>query len=280
VIAGTYWERLTNPHGERFRASWPALCRRLSVARVVVDKHNAPGFAFATFAGDRRALANVERVDAVGLDLDRDVPAWDDLEHRFAACASFLHSTWSSTPEMPRARVFLALSRPVSGDEYRRVYAACIDSLAGLTVDRAASDPSRFWFLPSIPPGGAFRFSVGRGKPVNVDGALALVPPAPVAPPVPAGPRVAGAEDRAAAYLARCAPAISGSGGHRVTFDVAQRLVRGFRLDEETAYRLLCAWNQRCQPPWSERDLRRKLQQAARHGRMAEGVLAERRRAS
>lgn len=179
-LAITYFPRLTEARGQRVRTTWDKLVARLSVARVVAAKDDAPGLSIATFAGDRRGLANVERVYAVGLDLDRNVD-WDVLLERFDAVDSFLHTTWSSTPTEPRARVFIRLSRPVTGDEYRRVYAACVGvaEVGGLVVDRAASDPSRFWFLPSTPPGGDFRFSVGRGSPVNVEGALAATEPPP-----------------------------------------------------------------------------------------------------
>lgn len=81
--------------------------------------------------------------------------------------------------------------------------------------------------------------------------------------------------ERARRYLERCDGAISGSGGHTQTFLVAQKLVRGFRLDEHAAYALLSAWNQRCKPPWSERDLRRKIRQAATHGSMQPGTLLD-----
>lgn len=81
--------------------------------------------------------------------------------------------------------------------------------------------------------------------------------------------------ERARRYLDRCEGAISGSGGHTHTFLVAQKLVRGFRLDEQTAYALLSVWNQRCKPPWSERDLRRKIHQAATHGTMQPGALLD-----
>lgn len=284
VISATFFSSLVNAHGQRFHTTWTALLGRLCVPRVVADKHHAPGLSFATYRGDRRSLANVETVHAVGLDLDKRLD-WDVLAGLCDPFESFVHTTWTSTDEAPRARAFLLLSRPVTGDEYRRVYAACAEqcTIAGLEIDRAASDPSRFWFLPSIPPGGKFRYTIGRGKTIDVDGALARVPSTPAAPAVPDRPSAPPAPDteaRAAAYLARCEPAVSGNGGHRVTFDVAQRLVRGFSLDEETAYRLLADWNQRCDPPWSERELRRKVQQAARHGRMAEGALADRRRAS
>lgn len=283
----TYWPSLREPHGRRVTTTWPKLLARLSVPRVVADKHDAPGLSLATFTGDRRGLANVERVYAVGLDLDKQVPHWALLHSRFAAVESFVHTTWANTDEAPRARVFLLLSRPVTGDEYRRVYEACaaIAEIGGLVVDRAASDPSRFWFLPSVRPGGEFLSAVGSGPAIDVEAALAAVPPprAPSVPPRPltSTPASADVEARAAAYLARCEPAVSGSGGHTRTFYVAQKLVRGFGLDEETAYRLLASWNATCQPPWSERELRRKVRQAAERGQTAEGELRDRpRRAS
>lgn len=282
MIALTYFPRLRDAQGQRVRCSWPALVARLSSAREVADKYAAPGISLATYAGDRRALANVESVYALGLDLD-EVSDWDTLASRFGGVASIAHTTWSSSPASTRARVFLLLSRPVTADEYRRVYAGIcgVCERGGLVVDRAASDPSRFWFLPSSPPGGVYRYSIGRGKPVDADGWLAAVPAEAPAPPRPATPRAAPSSDveaGARAYLARCEPAISGQGGHKRTFIVAQRLVRGFGLDEETAYRLLSEWNETCQPPWSERELRRKIQQAAQRGRMAEGDLARRAR--
>lgn len=282
MIAATYWPSLRSAQGQRFRTSWDALCRKLSTPRVAADKHDVPGLSLATFLGDRRALANVERVYAVGLDFDQDLD-WDALCHAFGDTAAFLHTTWQSTPAAPRARAFVLLSRPVTGPEYRVLYAHVAGILAGsgFVVDRAASDPSRLWFLPCIPPGGTYLHRVCGWRPMRVADEIPIPPPeAPPSPPPPSGP-VGDVEARAEKYLDRCDPAISGQGGHRTTFLVAQRLVRGFLLDEPTAYRLLARWNERCQPPWSEKELRRKLAQAARHGRMAEGDLRDRpRRAS
>lgn len=56
--------------------------------------------------------------------------------------------------------------------------------------------------------------------------------------------------------------AISGSGGHAATFAVARRLLADFELDEADAWDLLFEYNTRCQPPWSERELRHKLESA------------------
>lgn len=101
------------------------------------------------------------------------------------------------------------------------------------------------------------------------------LPSTPVAPPIPSSAPIL---ERARAYLAKCDAAISGSYGHDTTFIVAQKLVRGFELDVETAYALMAAeYNPRCKPPWSERELRRKVDQAARAGHMQSGYLLGRR---
>jgi hypothetical protein len=70
---------------------------------------------------------------------------------------------------------------------------------------------------------------------------------------------------RARTYLRECNPAISGQGGHNQTFKVAVKLVKGFNLDTETAFQLLWEdYNRRCLPPWSEKELRHKVQEAAK----------------
>ena len=69
--------------------------------------------------------------------------------------------------------------------------------------------------------------------------------------------------ERARRYIAKCAPAISGQGGHGVTFHVAAVLVHGFSLSDQDALTLLKEWNLTCQPPWKERELRHKIASAA-----------------
>lgn len=70
---------------------------------------------------------------------------------------------------------------------------------------------------------------------------------------------------RARAYLEKCDPAIAGQGGHNQTFKVACKLVKGFGLNQETALELLMTvYNAKCQPPWSEKELRHKVESAAK----------------
>ncbi len=69
---------------------------------------------------------------------------------------------------------------------------------------------------------------------------------------------------RAAAYLNRIPPAISGSGGHSQAYAAATATVHGFGLDPEAAFSLLWdRYNPRCDPPWSEKELRHKVTDAA-----------------
>jgi hypothetical protein len=81
---------------------------------------------------------------------------------------------------------------------------------------------------------------------------------------------------RASLYLARVPAAISGSGGHDQAWRAALAVVRGFALNESDAYSLLATeYNSRCVPPWSERELRHKVQSAGRDARLPEGYLRD-----
>src|ERR1035441_9050690 len=70
--------------------------------------------------------------------------------------------------------------------------------------------------------------------------------------------------ERARRYIAKCDPAISGQGGHDAAYHVAACLVHGFALGEPDALALLTEWNHVCVPPWSERELRHKVESAGR----------------
>lgn len=81
--------------------------------------------------------------------------------------------------------------------------------------------------------------------------------------------------ERARRYLAAVPPAIQGQHGDSHTFRMCCRLVRGFALTNADAMRLLTEWNERCQPPWSDGELRDKLEHARRYGREPIGGLLE-----
>jgi hypothetical protein len=71
--------------------------------------------------------------------------------------------------------------------------------------------------------------------------------------------------ERIARYMAEVEPAISGQHGHNQTLWAASVLVWGFGLSEAEAWPFAVEYNARCMPPWSERDLQRKLHEALRN---------------
>ena len=68
---------------------------------------------------------------------------------------------------------------------------------------------------------------------------------------------------RAALWLSKVPPAISGSGGHNATYTAAVGLVHGFALSHVDSLTLLEDWNKSCQPPWKATELAYKLREAA-----------------
>lgn len=95
------------------------------------------------------------------------------------------------------------------------------------------------------------------------------------APPPRSGVASTDAFERARRYVERMDPAISGSGGHRATWRVAQVVVRGFALGYAEALDILREFNQRCEPPWTERELSHKVESAVTRSRMPRGCLLD-----
>jgi len=63
-------------------------------------------------------------------------------------------------------------------------------------------------------------------------------------------------------WLLRRPPAISGQGGHRQMFGAACNLMRFYRLSPELAWAALTEYNARAEPPFSEKELLHKLNDA------------------
>ena len=88
--------------------------------------------------------------------------------------------------------------------------------------------------------------------------------------PSPSSPEVV---ERARRYLSKLPPAISGNNGHGATFGAALALVKGFELSEPDTMALLGEYSQRCEPPWSQRELKHKVESATKNGKRPSGYL-------
>ncbi len=80
--------------------------------------------------------------------------------------------------------------------------------------------------------------------------------------------------ERAIAYVRNMPGGMAGSGGHPATFEVACVLVKGFSLPEDVALEIMHeVHNPLCSPPWSPKELRHKVQSAARDSKRESGYL-------
>lgn len=89
----------------------------------------------------------------------------------------------------------------------------------------------------------------------------------------------ADAEFRAQAYMRSVPIAISGQGGSPATMYAAGVLACGFALSDAAAMPLLQNWNMRCDPPWTDTELERKLSEARKTNRKPIGYLLNETRA-
>lgn len=81
------------------------------------------------------------------------------------------------------------------------------------------------------------------------------------------------ARDRARGYLEKAPIAVEGDAGDLTTYKVACKL-KDMGCDAATALELMLDWNDRCEPPWSEEELRQKVNHAYKYGREPQGVRA------
>lgn len=70
-------------------------------------------------------------------------------------------------------------------------------------------------------------------------------------------------EHRAMSLAKVMEPAVSGSGGHIQIFKAAIAFTRGLCMDVEQALPFLAIYNERCNPPFSDWDMKRKLRDAS-----------------
>jgi hypothetical protein len=79
-------------------------------------------------------------------------------------------------------------------------------------------------------------------------------------------------QKRIEAYMGRVPGAVSGRGGHTQTFKAACALIQGWGLSVDEALPFMVAYNQRCEPVWTDKELLHKLEDADKEG-VARGYL-------
>ena len=139
--------------------TWIELQQRLTRHQKRANKNGA-GWSPAVYRHDTRGrlltrkLGNVESVTAAVADVDHvgldDVQAL--TEHvKSLGLAGVLASTYSHSVTAPRVRVVVPFAEPVPAELWPRLWPALNAHIFLGLADRAASDASRMYFLPSTP---------------------------------------------------------------------------------------------------------------------------------
>jgi len=271
----TFWPKLQVPTGAARELEWAELFTHFE-SEVAFKGDQHPGWSPAVFEDNKRGRDNVRHVFALVLDVDG---TWtlDGAQEAFGEFYGLIHTSKRHTASKHRFRVVLPLSRPVSAEEYDALWRRMNAHWPG-RLDPQAKDASRFWYTPGVLDDGLFETRRLSGHPIDADEWLERPEPVDDQPAATyEAPRVgADVEERARAYIAKMDPAISGSGGHAATWAVALAL-RGFGLSEDRIFGILKSdYNPRCQPAWSDRELRHKAKEAASRSRVPAGYIVDR----
>lgn len=156
---------------EEVELAWEALFDVLRTRRPFRGRFDHPGFTAATFAPERRVLANVRAVSAVvlmfdraaGVELDAFAEAWADHAGLLFTTNEHSSSSHAFVAVLPYARI-------VSADEHRQVVEALAvrSSREGRPFDPGTRNPARFAYLPGAIPGRPFETRTLTGTPITL----------------------------------------------------------------------------------------------------------------
>lgn len=174
--------------------TWPQLVARLSKTHRTDEsaaeyasggkdyrdsKKDIGGFVGGVVEGGRRKRGSVRRRTLLTLDAD-EVPAgvsvWEELRLNYGSTAACLYSTHSHTPQKPRCRVVMPLSREATPDEYCALSRRVADEIGLDLFDPTTFQPERLMYWPSTPRDGEYVFKSQDGAPLDVDATLATYP--------------------------------------------------------------------------------------------------------
>jgi predicted P-loop ATPase len=170
----TSWERLTARLGKCKRTPETVADYRAMTKTQRGKVKDIGGFVGGVIAGGGRRKANSIRSRAlVTLDIDYGRPGTVEVVREILdGTAWCLYSTHSHTPENPRYRLVLPLSREVTPEEYIPIARRVADDIGIDLFDSSTYEPSRLMYWPSCPADGEFVFETGDGEPLDADRTL------------------------------------------------------------------------------------------------------------
>ena len=145
--------------------------RKLSKAKQD-DIKDVGGFVLGTLKGGRRKKDCVLTRSGLSLDMDYATPDIIDQIEMFFSFQCYFYSTHKHTPEKPRLRLIIPLSREVTPDEYCAVARKVAEDIGIELFDDTTYEPSRLMYWPSTSADGEFVFHEIEGDLLNPDTVL------------------------------------------------------------------------------------------------------------
>jgi hypothetical protein len=261
---------------------WDAFAELFEL-RVTENKHSVPLYCPSTFINERRLMENVLHVSFGVIDVDKhgeaavmDALAYLTEERDLTVIFHTTHSHQAGLAEgFFKSRIILKFNRPVEMHEWDRVWYGMNDLSGGL-ADPQCKNPNAIYYFPSCPPGAEGTAIVEvlnpDGKALDVDELLKNAPKVEkknsfipevdeeVLKRIDADTRA----KLASTFLSAYPPAIEGEHGDAQTLKAA--MVGGdFGLSDQEFWPILLSYNDRCEPPWPEEDLAKKLANAEKY---------------
>lgn len=147
--------------------------KRMSKAQQSEVK-DVGGFVGGALQGGRRTADAVRWRQLVTLDADYCTGnLWDSVELLLDDCAAAMYTTHSHTPESPRVRLLVPLSRQVNPDEYAAVSRRIAADLGIDQFDDTTFEPHRLMFFPSAASDAEYLTNYQDGEWLDVDETLA-----------------------------------------------------------------------------------------------------------
>lgn len=131
------------------------------------------GFVLGTLKDGRRKKETVLTRSGLTLDMDYGTPDIMDEIEMFFDFHCMIYSTHKHTPEKPRLRLIIPLSREVTPDEYGAVARKVAEEIGIELFDDTTYEPSRLMYWPSTSADGEFVFREIEGKTLDPDAVLA-----------------------------------------------------------------------------------------------------------
>lgn len=130
------------------------------------------GFVLGKLKGGRRKKDCVISRSAITLDMDYGTQGIIDELEMFFDMKMVVYSTHKHTPEKPRLRIIIFLTRDVTPDEYGAVGRMLASDIGIELFDDSTYEPSRLMYWPSTSSDGEYVFQEIEGNEVDPDEVL------------------------------------------------------------------------------------------------------------